>query len=53
MGVPSVTLTRGGISENSHAPDEYWVDRDSHLAIQQALLLMVAEARPAPPIGAP
>lgn len=44
LGVPAVTLGRGGIGGNGHAPDEFWVNRDGHLAIQRALLVLVAEA---------
>ncbi|MBI1341265.1 M20/M25/M40 family metallo-hydrolase [bacterium] len=44
LGVPAVTIGRGGISRNSHAPDESWEDKDSHLAIQLALLLVLLEA---------
>ena len=44
LGVPAVTIGRGGIGGNGHAPDEFWVNRDGHLAIQRALLLVVAEA---------
>lgn len=43
-GVPAVTIGRGGIGANNHAPDEYWVNRDAWLAVQRALLLTVAEA---------
>jgi tripeptide aminopeptidase len=44
MGVPAVTIGRGGEGGNGHAPDEWWINRDGHLAIQRALLLTVAEA---------
>jgi acetylornithine deacetylase/succinyl-diaminopimelate desuccinylase-like protein len=44
LGVPAVTIGRGGAGGNAHAPEEYWVNRDGHLAIQRALLLTVAEA---------
>ncbi len=50
MGIPSVTIGRGGIGANAHAPNEYWVNQDSHLAIQRALLLLVAEAGLAEPV---
>lgn len=44
VGVPAVTIGRGGIGGNTHAPEEYWVNRDGFVAIQRALLLTVAEA---------
>ncbi|WP_417491531.1 M20/M25/M40 family metallo-hydrolase [Maricaulis sp.] len=43
-GVPAVTLSRGGISRNAHAPNESWQDEQSHEAIQIALLVALAEA---------
>ena len=46
LGIPAITISRGGISKNAHAPNESWEDKDSHLAIQAALLLLVAEAGP-------
>lgn len=51
LGIPAVTIGRGGIGANGHAPDEYWVNRDAHLAVQRALLLVVAEAGFAGPIS--
>lgn len=44
LGVPAVTIGRGGIGGAGHAPGEWWINRDAHLAIQRALLLVVAEA---------
>ncbi len=44
LGVPAVTIGRGGIGGGAHSPAEYWVNIDGHLAIQRALLLLVAEA---------
>jgi tripeptide aminopeptidase len=51
LGIPAVTISRGGESENSHAPNEYWVNRDAYRAVQRALLLVVAEAGFAGPIS--
>ena len=51
LGVPAVTIGRGGVGQNGHAPDEYWVNRDAFLAVQRALLLVVAEAGFAGPIS--
>ena len=44
LGIPAVTIGRGGIGFGGHSPGEYWVNVDSHLAIQRGLLLLVAEA---------
>jgi acetylornithine deacetylase/succinyl-diaminopimelate desuccinylase-like protein len=51
LGIPAVTIGRGGIGAYNHSPDEYWVNRDGHLAIQRALLLALAEAGLAGPTG--
>lgn len=44
LGIPAVTIGRGGVGSGAHSPGEYWVNVDGHLAIQRALLLLVAEA---------
>ncbi|GMV06388.1 MAG: hypothetical protein AMXMBFR53_26640 [Gemmatimonadota bacterium] len=44
LGVPAVTIGRGGVGGENHSPGEWWINRDGHLAIQRALLLAVAEA---------
>ena len=44
MGIPAVTIGRGGIGVGGHSPGEYWINVDGHLAIQRAMLLVVAES---------
>lgn len=44
LGVPAVTLGRGGVGGENHSPGEWWINRDGHLAIQRTLLMLVAEA---------
>jgi len=44
IGVPAITMSRGGSGENSHSPDEYWQNTDGHIAIQFGLLTVLAEA---------
>lgn len=44
LGIPAVTIGRGGLGGENHSPGEWWINRDGHLAIQRALLLVVAEA---------
>jgi hypothetical protein len=43
-GIPAITIGRGGVGGETHAPGEWWLNRNGHLAIQNALLLLVAEA---------
>ncbi len=43
-GIPALTLSRGGVSQNALAPNESWEDVEAHRAIQVALLLALAEA---------
>jgi len=43
-GLPAITMSRGGISEDSHSPAESWQNKDGHLAIQIGLLTLLAEA---------
>ena len=44
LGVPAVTLGRGGDGGSGHAPGEWWRNVDAHLAIQRAMLVLIAEA---------
>lgn len=44
LGIPAVTIGRGGIGGNAHAPGEWWLPREAHRGTQRALLLLVAEA---------
>ena len=44
LGIPAITISRGGVSRDAHAPAESWENVDAHLAIQSALLLLTAEA---------
>lgn len=44
LGIPAVSIGRGGISENGHAPEEYWVDRDAPRAVKRALLVVLMES---------
>ena len=44
MGIPAVTIGRGGVGGNGHALDEFWVNVDGHIAIQRGLLLTLATA---------
>lgn len=44
LGIPAVTIGRGGTGANAHALDEWWYNEDGHEAIQLALLLLLTEA---------
>jgi tripeptide aminopeptidase len=44
MGVPAVTIGRGGVGGEAHAPGEWWLDVNSELATQRALIIILAEA---------
>ena len=51
LGIPAVTIGKGGIFGGAHAPGEWWINQDAHLAIQRALLLVAAEAGLARPLS--
>ncbi len=46
LGLPAVTIGAGGASGDAHALTEWWTDHDgtAYVAVQKALLLLVAEA---------
>ncbi len=44
LGIPAVTIGRGGVGGENHSPTEWWIDQEGYKAIQRALLLLVAEA---------
>ncbi len=48
-GVPSFTIGGGGVSHGAHSLNEWWVNTEGALAIQRALLMLVAEAGHATP----
>jgi acetylornithine deacetylase/succinyl-diaminopimelate desuccinylase-like protein len=43
-GVPAVTMSRGGVSEGAHSPDEWWQNVDGHIGIQIGLVTLLTEA---------
>jgi acetylornithine deacetylase/succinyl-diaminopimelate desuccinylase-like protein len=43
-GIPAVTMSRGGVSSDAHAPAESWKNENGHISIQIALLTLLAEA---------
>ncbi|MFQ5704227.1 MAG: M20/M25/M40 family metallo-hydrolase [Gemmatimonadales bacterium] len=44
IGVPAVTIGRGGVGGGGHSLREWWLNRNGHIAIQNALAILVAEA---------
>jgi tripeptide aminopeptidase len=44
LGIPAITIGRGGRGGNAHALDEWWLPVDPHLAAWNALLVTLAEA---------
>ena len=44
MGLPAITISRGGVSAGAHSFEETWTDKDSHIAIEIALLITLAQA---------
>ena len=44
MGIPAITMSRGGKSADSHSPAESWQNVDGHVGIQVGLLTLLAEA---------
>jgi di/tripeptidase len=44
LGVPSITIGRGGVGEGAHSLGEWWINKNGAEAIKFALLLTVAEA---------
>jgi tripeptide aminopeptidase len=43
-GIPAITIGRGGHGGGGHSLDEWWLDVDAYLAVQNALLILIAEA---------
>lgn len=44
LGLPAITISRGGEGGDAHSLKETWVDKDSHTAIQIAMLIVLAQA---------
>ena len=44
MGIPAVTIGRGGDAAWAHSLLEWWANKDGHKAIQYTLLFLLAEA---------
>jgi acetylornithine deacetylase/succinyl-diaminopimelate desuccinylase-like protein len=44
LGIPSITIGRGGKGGNAHSLDEWWINQNGAEAIKFALLILIAEA---------
>ena len=44
LGIPAITIGRGGAGGENHSPGEWWVNEEGYKAIQRALLILLAEA---------
>lgn len=44
IGVPAVTMSRGGDGGDAHAPSEWWENVDGHVAIEIGILTLLSTA---------
>ncbi|MCP4727671.1 MAG: M20/M25/M40 family metallo-hydrolase [bacterium] len=44
LGIPAITIGRGGIGAQNHSLNEWWINKDGYKAIQMALTILLAEA---------
>lgn len=44
LGIPAVTMSRGGRGDKAHSPDEWWTNDKGHIGIQITLLTLLLEA---------
>jgi len=44
LGIPAVTIGRGGIGGNAHSLNEWWYNKEGFKSIQLAFLLLLSEA---------
>ena len=44
LGIPAITIGRGGSGGGAHSLSEWWVNDDAYISIQWALLILMSEA---------
>lgn len=44
MGIPAITIGRGGIGGGAHSLNEWWLDKEGYKAVQFAYLILMMEA---------
>jgi acetylornithine deacetylase/succinyl-diaminopimelate desuccinylase-like protein len=42
--ISAITIGRGGTGRHGHSLNEWWLNKDGHLAIQNALLIIISQA---------
>ena len=42
--ISAITIGRGGTGRHGHSLNEWWLNKDGHLAIQNALLIPISQA---------
>ena len=45
MGIPAVTIGRGGVGRNAHSLNEWWLDVEGYKSTQLTLMLLLSEAK--------
>lgn len=48
LGIPAVTIGRGGRGGENHSPGEWWLNVEGYRAVQRALLILLAEGGVSP-----
>ena len=44
LGLPAVTIGRGGVGGGAHSLDEWWLNKDGYKSVQLALLILLSES---------
>ena len=44
LGIPAITMSRGGDRKDAHSPDESWRNNKGYLGIQIGMITLLAEA---------
>ena len=44
LGLPAVTIGRGGEGGGAHSLDEWWINKEGYKSIQLALLILLSES---------
>jgi acetylornithine deacetylase/succinyl-diaminopimelate desuccinylase-like protein len=44
LGIPAITMSRGGLSGDAHSPGEWWQPHEAHKGVQAGFLTLLSEA---------